>query len=194
MMTQREQGRPAPAAGVRMLVLTGLFAALSCTATLVLQVPSPTGGYMNLGDTMVILGAYLLGPAAGAAAGGIGPALADMISGYAVYAPATLAIKACMALTAAALYRRLGRRVWGPAVCAAAAEAPMVAGYWIFDGLMMLASGGEGLWLCLAGAAAGIPSNLAQASFGVAASTALVLSLRKSRAIRGRFPALRGDR
>ena len=69
----------------RALVMTGLFAALGCVATLVLQIPSPTGGYLNLGDTVVILGAYLLGPALGAAAGGVGPALADLLSGYTVY-------------------------------------------------------------------------------------------------------------
>ena len=45
---------------VRMLVLTALFAALSYVATRVLMLPSPTGGYMNLGDTVVLLGAYLL--------------------------------------------------------------------------------------------------------------------------------------
>ena len=41
-----------PAAGrveARRLVLAGVFAALGCGATMVLQVPSPTGGYMNLG-------------------------------------------------------------------------------------------------------------------------------------------------
>ena len=40
---------------------TALLAALSCVATLVIRIPSPTGGYMNLGDTVVLLGAYLLG-------------------------------------------------------------------------------------------------------------------------------------
>ena len=59
----------------RILVMTALLAALSCVATLVIRIPSPTGGYMNLGDTVVLLGAYLLGGAYGAAAGGIGPAL-----------------------------------------------------------------------------------------------------------------------
>ena len=49
-----------------------LFAALSCAATLAIRIPSPTGGYMNLGDTVVLLGAYLLGGGFGAAAGGSG--------------------------------------------------------------------------------------------------------------------------
>ena len=92
----------------RMLVMAGLFAALGCVATMVLQVPSPTGCYMNLGDTVVILGAYLLGPVYGAIAGGVGPALADLLSGYGVYVPATLVIKALMGLTAAQLYQALG--------------------------------------------------------------------------------------
>ena len=91
----------------RALVMTGLFAALGCVATLVLQIPSPTGGYLNLGDTVVILGAYLLGPALGATAGGVGPALADLLSGYTVYVPATLVIKAVMGLLAAMLYLSL---------------------------------------------------------------------------------------
>lgn len=57
---------------------------------------------------MVLLGAYLLGPAYGAVAGGAGPALADLLSGYAMYVPGTLVIKALMGLTAALLYRALG--------------------------------------------------------------------------------------
>ena len=48
----------------KLLVMTGLFIALGYVATTVLMVPSPTGGYMNLGDTVVLLGAYLLGPEA----------------------------------------------------------------------------------------------------------------------------------
>ncbi len=178
-----------PAAGrveARRLVLAGVFAALGCGATMVLQVPSPTGGYMNLGDTVVILGAWLLGPLWGAAAGGLGPAMADLLSGYAVYVPGTLVIKALMALAAALLYRALGKR--GLLLCAGAAEAIMVAGYWLFDGLLAALSGGGALHLCLLGSAAGIPSNLVQAVFGAAASTLLAMALRRSGYVRKQFP------
>ena len=174
----------------RTLVLTGVFAALGCAATLALQIPTPTGGYVNLGDTVVLLGAYLLGPAAGAAAGGIGPALADLLSGYTVYVPGTLVIKGTMGLLAAALYRRLGCRALGTALCALPAEALMVAGYWLFDGALAFAGGGETWTLCLTAAAAGVPGNLIQAAFGTAASTLLALSLRRSPAVRERFPRL----
>ena len=55
------------------LVLAALFAALTYVATNIIHMPTPvTNGYVNLGDCMVLLGAFLLGPVYGAAAGGIG--------------------------------------------------------------------------------------------------------------------------
>ena len=161
------------------LVMASVLAALSCAATLVLTVPSPTGGYMNLGDTVVLLGAYLLGPWWGAAAGGIGSMLADLMAGYALYAPATLLIKGTMAFLAALLCRVLGKKGMAVILCGAVAEAIMVFGYWFYDGLLMGS---------LAGAAVGIPSNLMQAAFGLAASTALTLTLKKSAYVRELFP------
>ena len=172
----------------RLLVAAALFAALGCVSTTVIKVPSPTGGYMNLGDAVVILGGWLLGPVYGAVAGGVGPAMADLLSGYAVYVPATLVIKAVMALTAALLYRAVGKR--GLLLSALAAEVPMVLGYWLFDGLLASLSGGGALRLCLLGSAAGIPSNLVQAAFGAAASTLLALALRRSGSARKQFPGL----
>ena len=166
---------------VRMMVLTALFAALSYVATRVLMVPSPTGGYMNLGDTVVLLGAYLLGPVYGAVAGAIGPALADLLSGYAIYVPGTLVIKALMALAAALLYKAMAKKSWAFVVCGAVAEAIMVVGYCLYDALL---SGS------LAAGAAGIPSNLVQAAFGLVVSTLLALALKKSGYVRKEFPDL----
>ncbi len=166
----------------RLWVMTALFAALGYVATRVLMVPSPTGGYMNLGDAVVLLGAFLLGPVYGAIAGGVGPALADLLSGYPAWVPGTLVIKALMGLTAAVLYRGLGKKSWALVVCGAAAETIMVVGYWLYDGLFIVGS--------LAGSAAGIPSNLAQAAFGIAVSTLLALALRKNSYVRREFSGL----
>ena len=94
----------------RLLSLTAVLAAFCCVATLVLVIPSPTGGYMNLGDTIVLLSCYLLGPAYGAASAAFGSALADLLAGYASYVPATFVIKGLMALLAGGLYHLLGRK------------------------------------------------------------------------------------
>lgn len=169
--------------GPERLVMAALLAAMTCVATMVLTVPSPTGGYMNLGDAVVLLGAFLLGPVGGAAAGGIGAALADLLAGYALYVPATLVIKALMALAAGLLWRlarhRLPRLGLGLVLCGAAAETIMVAGYWLYDGFLMHS---------LTGAAAGIPSNLVQAVFGIAAGTLLTAALRRVPAVKRLFP------
>ncbi len=166
---------------VRSIVITALLAALTCAATMVIRIPSPTGGYLNLGDTVVLLGAFLLGPWAGALAGGIGSAMADALSGYVVYVPATLVIKAVMALTAGFLYRLLRDRTGGMLFAALVGEIPMAVGYWLFDAWLLHS------WT---GAAAGIPGNLVQAGFGVAVSVFLAAALRKSGFVRSRFPNL----
>ncbi len=76
------------------LIVAALLTALVTLATMAFQVPIPaTKGYINLGDTVIFVAALLLGPRYGAVAGGIGSALADLLSPYAVWAPFTLIIK-----------------------------------------------------------------------------------------------------
>lgn len=117
----------------RRLVLAALLAALCCVGTMVLQFPLPGSGYANLGDCFVVLSGLLLGPAWGAAAGGIGTALADLISGYGIYAPATLVIKAAMAAAAYGVFRALRKRTWSAIIAAAAAACIMAGGYFLFE-------------------------------------------------------------
>lgn len=166
---------------IKMMVMTALLIALGYAATSVLMIPSPTGGYMNLGDTVVLLGAYLLGPVYGAIAGGLGPALADLLAGYGIYVPATLAIKALMGATAALLYRALRKKTWALVVCGLVAETIMVVGYALYDALLAGS---------LAAGLAGVPSNLVQAMFGIVASVLLAMALRKSGYVKKQFPEL----
>ena len=77
-----------------------MLAALTCIATMVIKIPSPLNGYLNLGDCVVLLAGWMLSPVYGFLAAGVGSALADLFSGYVVYAPATFVIKGLMALVA----------------------------------------------------------------------------------------------
>ena len=84
-----------------------------CGATLLLtllSIPLPSGyGYVNLGDAGVFLCACLLPGGLGALAAGVGAALADLILGWAVYAPVTLLVKGLTALLAGLALRRAGK-------------------------------------------------------------------------------------
>lgn len=76
------------------LVLCGILMALTTIMTMVIQIPVVgTHGYVNMGDTVVLFSALYLGKKKGAVIGGVGSALADIISGYAVYAPITFITK-----------------------------------------------------------------------------------------------------
>ena len=82
------------------IVFAAMFAALACVATMLVKIPSPLKGYINLGDCMVLAAGFLLSPLYGFLAAGLGSALADLFAGYATYAVATFLIKGLMALIA----------------------------------------------------------------------------------------------
>ena len=82
------------------IVLAALIAALACVATMIIKIPSPMKGYLNLGDCVVLAAGWLLPGGYGFFAAGLGSALADLFSGYVIYAPATFVIKGVMALIA----------------------------------------------------------------------------------------------
>lgn len=147
------------------IVITALFAALICVATMIVQIPIPaTGGYANLGDGIILICAFLLHPLYAVIAAGLGSVLADLLVGFATYAPATLVIKAGVALVAALIFNRFGkgksagRALATMVVCGILAEALMVLGYFFYEAVVL----GMG-----AGAAAGIVGNIGQGAVGV---------------------------
>lgn len=120
------------------LVMASLLAALTCVATMVIKIPSPLNGYINLGDCVVLLSGWLLNPMYGFLAAGIGSGLADLFSGYASYAPATFLIKGLMALAAHYLFNILkkGNKTAGRIISGVMAEAVMVGGYLLFESFL----------------------------------------------------------
>ena len=64
------------------IVMAALTAALACVATMIIKIPSPLKGYLNLGDCIVLTAGWLLSPTYGFLAAGLGSALADVFSGY----------------------------------------------------------------------------------------------------------------
>ena len=171
---------------LKKLVLAAMFAALSCVATMVIQIPSPMSGYVNLGDCFVLLGGIVLGPVWGFLAGGVGSMLADVISGYAHYAPGTFLIKGLMALAVVLIFKSLTNKLPRSAsyltnklprsasylIAATASEFIMIAGYFGYASIFL----GKGL-----AAASSIPGNIMQGIFGVVSSFLLLKVLERTK-------------
>ncbi len=142
---------------VQNLVLAAMLAALTCLCTMLFEIPVVgAGGYIHLGDSMVLLGAWYLGGVYGAAAAAIGSVLADLLLGAAVYVPATFVLKAAMAAAAWQIHQKLPehRGQWAGA---ALATLLMTAGYFLYECFVL----GYGF-----GALAAVPFSLLQGFCG----------------------------
>lgn len=162
------------------LVTAALFTAIVCVATFVVKIPSPaTNGYFNLGDCFVLLSGWLLGPVYGALAAGLGSALADILSGYVQYAPATFVIKALMAAAAYFIYRAIQKKPFASKLVGGfAAEAIMVLGYFGYEAVILQ----YGL-----AAAGSIFSNIMQGLVGIAAGITAASLIEKNKTLHSFF-------
>ncbi len=121
------------------IVLSALLASLVCVATMLIKIPSPLKGYLNLGDCVVLLSGWVLSPVYGFLTAGIGSALADIFSGYIIYAPATFVIKGLMALVAYFTCRVISGKsnnIISRIISGTLAEILMVGGYFVFEGFL----------------------------------------------------------
>lgn len=166
---------------IRKLVLAALMAALCTIMTMVIQVPSPMQGYVNLATAPCSCPPGCWAPCTAGAAAGIGSALADLLSGYAHYVPGTFAIKLVMAVAAALIFRAATKKglsassvLLGQIAGGVVAEVIMVLGYFAYASLWL----GKGL-----AAAASIPGNIVQGVFGLVAATVVYTVLSRSRAV-----------
>ena len=141
------------------LAMTGVMAALIAVLTMFPHLPNMAGGYVHLGDGLILLGVMLLGPWSVPAAG-VGSMIADLLT-YPPYAVATLVIKGLMALVALAIYKPEHKKTMLPAFILA--ESVMVAGYFVFEVFL----------LGMGGAVADLPGNIIQGVAGVAMGYAL---------------------
>ena len=119
-------------------------------------------GYVNLGDAVILIAAYLLGPFAFFPAA-IGSALGDLMAGYAQYIIPTFIIKGAMgAIAGAILLSKEGKQIpiARRIIAAVLAEIIMVGGYFAFEALPFMYGP--------AAAAGSLIPNLIQAAAAIA--------------------------
>ena len=172
------------------LAFAALFAALCCIATVLIVVPLPNG-YFNTGDVFVLLSGWCLGPVYGTFAAAIGSALADVLSGYAIYAPATLLIKGTNAFIAYLVCAFLKKYIIKEAldflprlISALTGELLMVGGYFLFEYILYGFSG----------ATVAVVGNLLQGACCLGCAVAIFSALYPIKAVRKFFPALSSEK
>ena len=149
--------RNAYIACIALIVVVGLI-------TLFIRIPLPSRGYFNFGDVAVVFSGLVLGGIVkrnrfwwGATAGGIGSALADILGGFAMFAPITLIAKGAEGGLCAIAS---GKQKFVRLVFLLIGGGAMVISYFVAEALMPN--------IGLQGAVSELIPNLIQASGGIA--------------------------
>ena len=150
---------------IRKLVLAALLAALTAVATMIIRIPTPTQGYIHLGDGMVLICGILLGPGLGALAAGM------------AWVPGTFAIKALTALLGGWLYHRMAGKgmntITRVILCGIPAEIIMVLGYFVYEVGMEVVMGSS-MGAAAAAVVLGVPMNIVQGIAGIIVGAVLL--------------------
>jgi len=153
-----------------------VLTAVTAVFTYAIRIPvAPTRGYLNLGDVAIYFTAFSFGPVSALVAGGLGTALADLLSGYAQWAPISLFVHGLQGCVAGLLAMLPMRRSWGVfqpgwLIALAGGTLVMCAGY-LAAGTVMVGLGA---------ALAELPGNVLQNVAGAAGAIPLTLAVRKA--------------
>ena len=151
---------------LKSIIIAAIFIALTYVFTAFINIQIPPGnpaGLTHLGNIPVFIAAMLFGKKTGAVVGGVGMALFDLFSPYAVWAPFTLIINALMGITIALIVENRNKFRWY-LLATIAAIIIKVSGYYIAEGVLY------GNWLAPMVA---IPANILQ----VAVAAVVVLPI-----------------
>ncbi len=120
----------------RKITVAAVMAALIFVITFLVHIPIPgtQAAYINPGDAVIYICAFVLGGAPAMFAAGIGSMLADIAGQAAIYAPATLIIKAAMGVVCGALTFRPSFKKY--VLACIVGGAIMLLGYALYDYLM----------------------------------------------------------
>lgn len=136
------------------MVYAAVFAAMIFALTRFIQIPVPGGaGYLHFGDAMIYIVASTLGGPWALLASALGATLADLSSGFAVYAPISAIVKVLIALPFVLVNKKSEKILTPLTICLTIPSGVItVLGYFLGD-----------LIVNRAYAVADIPMNIVQA-------------------------------
>jgi uncharacterized membrane protein len=154
------------------VAVVAVLTAVVVVFTLVVRIPT-TKGYLNLCDVAICFIAFTFGPVSAFLAAGLGTAIADLISGYAQWAPISFIVHGIEGLLIALIVRKQPLSKMRILLAAIGCVLTVSLGYFVLSALFIST---------VAVAAAEIPPNMIQAGVGV------VFGLALSKAIKRAYP------
>ena len=152
-----------------------ILAAVTTVLTRLVQIPTPARGYINLGDVVIVFTAITLGPLSAMFAGGLGTALADLLSPFAVWAPISLFVHGIQGLVVGLIAHARPEHLVLKIAAGIVGILIMAGGY--LAGGSLIAGFGASL--------ADVPGNLLQGGVGV------LLGILLSAAVSRAYPPVR---
>lgn len=137
---------------IKLMCISGVFAALVFVVTAYLHIPT-YNGYVHAGDGFIFLAACLLPMPYAIFVGAAGAMFADVFTGYAIWAPGSMIIKALVAM----LFSCKGQKIMSRRNTWMLLPAAVVStgGYYLYEALITGS---------FAAPLAGIPGSLIQAA------------------------------
>jgi len=154
-----------------------VLSAIVAVFTLIIRIPvAPTRGYINFGDVAIFFVAFIFGPVSAFFAGGLGTAIADLVGGYAQWAPISFLVHGLQGFLVGFVYNIFTKENLHVNIflqgflCFLVGALVMVSGYF-FAGLLMVGPGTALLE---------IPGNILQNLAGVIGGMALAAAVQKA--------------
>ncbi|ACM60860.1 putative membrane protein [Caldicellulosiruptor bescii] len=176
--------------GVRFWVFSGVIIALVFVLTFTIKIPL-MAGYFNIGDVVIMLSSILFGKSIGFMGGSFGSALADIVSGYTIYAPFTFVIKGLEGFICGLIFEKIeGKKKWASFIISTMLSGILMAvGYFLSEAFVLkyLSSAlniNRNLQFGLKVALANLPFNLLQGVLSAIISIILAVPLYNNKFIR----------
>lgn len=148
-------------------------------------------GYFNIGDVVIMLSSILFGKSIGFMGGSFGSALADIVSGYTIYAPFTFVIKGLEGFICGLIFEKIeGKKKWASFIISTMLSGILMAvGYFLSEAFVLkyLSSAlniNRNLQFGLKVALANLPFNLLQGVLSAIISIILAVPLYNNKFIR----------
>lgn len=154
------------------VAVVAVLTAVVVVFTLVVRIPT-TKGYLNLCDVAICFIAFTFGPISAFIAAGLGTAIADLVSGYAQWAPISFVVHGVEGLLIALIVSKKPLTIIRTFFAAIVCILTVSLGYFVLSALFISTP---------AVAAAEIPPNMIQAGVGV------VFGLALSKAVKRAYP------